>query len=88
MEARVTTKGQIVIPATLRRKYGIRKGTRVKIDDDDGRIVLRPATRQALEKLLDRLQGSLKGSGILQSLMEERARDREKEDAGWTPPSV
>ncbi len=88
MQARVTTKGQIVIPAPLRRKYGIKRGTRVEIDDEAGRIVLRPATRKAIENLLDRLQGSLKGSGMLQSLMEERARDREREDAGWNPPSV
>ena len=88
MEARVTTKGQIVIPATLRRKYGIKRGTRVNIDDDDGMIVLRPATRKALEKLLDRLQGRFKDSPLVQDLMEERARDREREDAGWTPPSV
>ncbi len=88
MQARVTTKGQIVIPAPLRRKYGIKRGTRINIDDDDGRIVLRPSTRQALEKLLDRLQGSLEGSPLVEDLMEERARDREREDAGWTPPSV
>ena len=88
MQARVTTKGQIVIPAPLRRKYGIKRGTRIDISDDDGRIVLHPSTRKALEKLLDRLQGKYAGSSLVQDLMEERARDREREDAGWTPPSV
>ena len=88
MRARVTTKGQIVIPAPLRRKYGIRKGTVIAIADHEGRLSLRPQTRQALKKTLDRLQGSLKGAGMLQALMEERARDREREDAGWTPPRV
>ena len=88
MQAKFTTKGQIVIPALLRRKYGIRKGTKVRIEDDDGQLVLRPETLQARKALLKQLRGSLKGSGALQTLMEERARDREREDAGWTPPSL
>ena len=88
MEIKTTTKGQIVIPALLRRKYGIKKGTRVDITDDRGCIVLRPLTVKATEALLDKLQGMYKGSGMLQELMEERTRDREKEDAGWTAPSV
>lgn len=46
----------------------------------------RPRTKQAFEKLLDKMQGSLKGSGVLRSLMEERRRDREREDPGWTRP--
>jgi AbrB family looped-hinge helix DNA binding protein len=31
----VTTKGQLVIPAKLRRKYGIRKGTRVAMIEEE-----------------------------------------------------
>ena len=88
MEARASSKGQIVIPAPLRRKYGIRKGTRIRISEEHGEIVLRPITLRSVERALDRLQGSLKGSGMLQELMDERRRDREKEDAGWTPPRV
>jgi len=88
MKTSVTTKGQIVIPVALRRKYAIRKGTQIQVADDHGRIVLRPVTRQATRELLDRLQGSLKGSGILKSLMEERVRDRKREDAGWMPPRI
>lgn len=38
--ALVTTKGQIVIPAKLRRKFGIRKGTQVFVYEKDGEIVV------------------------------------------------
>ncbi len=75
METYATTKGQIVIPAALRRKYGIRPGTRILVYDDGEHILLKPVTEQWVGKL----QGSLKGSGALKLLMEERARDRERE---------
>ncbi len=75
METHSTTKGQIVIPASLRRKYGIKPGTRILIYDDGEHILLKPVT----EQLLAKLQGSLKGTGALKLLMEERARERERE---------
>jgi AbrB family looped-hinge helix DNA binding protein len=37
-----TPKGQIVIPAELRRKYKIEPGSKVSIADGDGCIVIRP----------------------------------------------
>ena len=40
----VTTKGQVVIPAKLRRKFGIRKGTLVAFVEEDHRLILQPLT--------------------------------------------
>jgi AbrB family looped-hinge helix DNA binding protein len=78
VQAIATTKGQVVIPASLRKKYGIKKGTRIHIQDEDGRIMLRPVTAALVAKL----RGKYRGMGMLRALMEERARDREREDAG------
>lgn len=77
MEAYITTKGQIVIPVELRRKYGITTKTKIMIMDKEDGIVLRPITDQYLR----RLQGSLKGSGALEVLLEERRKDKERENA-------
>ncbi len=71
METHVTTKGQIVIPAALRRKYGIKEGTRIIVSDNGNSIILKPITEQYLKKL----QGSLKGRGGLKFLIDERRRD-------------
>ncbi len=71
METHVTTKGQIVIPAALRRKYGIKEGTRIIVSDNGNSIILKPITEQYLKKL----QGSLKGKGGLKFLIDERRRD-------------
>ena len=49
--ATVTTRGRIVIPATLRYKLGIRKGTRVAITEDNHRLVLQPITRKYIDSL-------------------------------------
>jgi AbrB family looped-hinge helix DNA binding protein len=75
METYATTKGQIVIPSALRRKYGIKVGTKILIEDDGEHIILKPVTEQYLKKL----QGVLKGKGALKTLLEERARDKEHE---------
>ncbi len=75
METYATIKGQIVIPATLRRKYGIKSGTKIIVADTGDGIMLKPVT----EEYLKNLQGSLKGKGGLKILQEERAKDRQKE---------
>jgi len=70
----VTTKGQLVIPSKLRRKYGIRKGTRVAMIEEDSRIILQPLTREYIRSL----RGSLKGEpSALKVLKEGRQQDRE-----------
>ena len=75
METYATVKGQIVIPAPLRRKYGIKNGTKIIITDIGDAIVLKPVTEQYLKNL----QGSLKGKGGLKTLLEERRKDTERE---------
>jgi len=76
METYATIKGQIVIPASLRRKYGIKNGTKIIITDIGDAIILKPVTEQYLRTL----QGSLKNKGGLQVLLEERRKDKEKEN--------
>ena len=37
---RMSSKGQIVIPANLRKRYGLTEGTTVELQEDRGRLVL------------------------------------------------
>jgi AbrB family looped-hinge helix DNA binding protein len=73
MESFITVKGQIVIPASLRRKYGIKAGTKIQISDDGERIILKPVTDEFYRKL----RGSLKGKRALKALMADRAVEKE-----------
>jgi len=75
METYATVKGQIVIPAELRRKYHIKAGTKINVIDTGEAILLKPVTEESLK----RLQGRLKGKGVLKSLLDERRKDAERE---------
>ena len=53
---RLTSRGQLVIPAELRRKHGIKAGVKIVfLEDQFGRIVLQPIT----EDYIDRVMGCL-----------------------------
>jgi AbrB family looped-hinge helix DNA binding protein len=75
MESYATTKGQIVIPASLRRRFGIKEGTRIEIEADERTqsIVLKPITREYIQ----RLRGKHKGKGLMKALMAEKKVERE-----------
>lgn len=53
----VTSKGQIVIPANLRRRLGIRKGTVITFTYESEKLILQPLTPQFIKGL----RGSLLG---------------------------
>ncbi len=75
METFATIKGQIVIPSKVRKKFGIREGTRIQIEVDElaHRIILTPITREYVHSL----RGKYKGRGLLKALMAEKKRERE-----------
>ncbi|MDH5505817.1 MAG: AbrB/MazE/SpoVT family DNA-binding domain-containing protein [Anaerolineae bacterium] len=73
MESTVTSKGQIVIPAAIRRKLGIKAGTKVYVFEENERVVVQPVTREYIHKV----RGSLKGAGALKTLEQERDRERD-----------
>ena len=74
METYATSKGQVVIPAELRKKYGIKAGTRFVVTDDGEVIILRPITREYIRSL----RGFLKGSDALQILEQERMKEKDR----------
>ena len=72
-----TSKGQLVVPADLRRKHGIEAGTKVKfLEDEFGRIVLQPIT----EVYIDRLMGCLEeGPDLLAEWEKEHRSEGRRE---------
>ena len=65
--------GQVAIPRWLRKEFGIEEGTRALVYKAGDAIVLKPITPRHIKNL----RGSLKGSGVLKSLMDGRKRKRE-----------
>lgn len=73
----VTIKGQIVIPAKIRRKMGLKKGTKVAIIEKENGLLVEPLNKRYFEKYAGILKGKGKAS---RALLEERRKDRERED--------
>ncbi len=73
-ETHTTTKGQIVIPSAIRRQLGITQSTRIQIEvnEKDNSIILRPVTRERIQRLL----GRYRGAGLLEELVTEKAREK------------
>jgi AbrB family looped-hinge helix DNA binding protein len=80
--AYVTSKGQLAIPAKLRRKFNIKKGTRVNFVEDGGKIIMQPVTRAFIDSVCGMLKRKPGEKPITQELIEEHAeevrRDEEK----------
>jgi AbrB family looped-hinge helix DNA binding protein len=72
-----TSKGQLVIPAELRRKHKIEAGTKVKIlEDQFGRIVLQPIT----DEYIDRVRGMFADGPDLLASWKKDHREEGKHD--------
>jgi len=61
-EVSVTRKGQITIPADLRRKFNIGEGMKVEVVEEEGKIVIRRVV-----SIFD-LAGSGSGNGLVSEL--------------------
>lgn len=70
----VTTKGQLVIPARIRRRHGIKRGTRVCLIEEGEKIVLRPLTPDYFRKAAGIL-GT--GGKVLKAFLEDKKKERE-----------
>ena len=69
---KATVKGQVLIPASLRRKYQIERGTTLRVYDKKNRIVLEPV----IGDLVEEGRGILKTKGrILKALVRDRKRE-------------
>ena len=71
--SRVTSKGQLVIPAGIRERYQITQGTEVRFEELENGILLTPITDQSI----DRVRGILEGMDLPDRI--EKEPDREIE---------
>lgn len=75
--ATLTTKGQIVIPAIIRKRLHLKKGTKLFIEERKDELIIRSITPAYFEKIA----GVLPTKGKLsQALLKERSNDKRKEE--------
>ena len=76
METTVSVKGQVVIPAQIRRRLGVRQGTRLRVEEHDGAIVMRPISREYFERFCGVLAGPSAVEALERSRREDAAREQ------------
>lgn len=74
MQTSISYKGEVVIPSAVRRRFGLRAGTRFAVDVDENvhRIILTPITSAYIESR----RGRFRGRAPLKALATEKKRER------------
>jgi len=73
MNSTVSPKGQVVIPAHLRLKFGIRAGSKVCFEERDGLIAMMP-----IHLVAERSMGMFKSKGKSASSYLQEVREEER----------
>jgi AbrB family looped-hinge helix DNA binding protein len=77
-ESTITSKGQIVIPARLRKRYGLKPGTKICFIERDSEILFQPLTKEYIRSMCGLLKSE---TSATIELLKERAKDRKREEA-------
>ncbi len=76
--AYVTSKGRLVVPMGLRKKYGIKHGTKVCFIEMGDEILIRPITPHYIRSVCGILKTKTPATQVL---LKERAREKKREEA-------
>ncbi|MBZ5665511.1 MAG: AbrB/MazE/SpoVT family DNA-binding domain-containing protein [Acidobacteriia bacterium] len=77
---KINAKGQVTIPAELRERFGIEKGTRINWKEEQGRLVLTPMTERFIHGCMGILKPAPGEPSAFDELFAERERERKRED--------
>jgi AbrB family looped-hinge helix DNA binding protein len=78
--AYVTSKGQLVVPVDIRRRFGIKPGTRVNFVEEGDRIIFQPVTREYINSFCGIFKLKPGEKSVLEEHYEERRAERDKEN--------
>jgi AbrB family looped-hinge helix DNA binding protein len=78
MVVRVSSKGQLVIPKSIRDAMGIKPGTEVRVEVEGERIILSPINA---EDPLDWLYGRFAETDLLSELEAEHEKEMRRDEA-------
>lgn len=72
----ISSKGWVVIPVELRKKYDLRPGARVVLVDYGGVLAIVPAMSDSVKESAGILKG---GASLTKALLRERSEERKRE---------
>ncbi|MGH8093619.1 MAG: AbrB/MazE/SpoVT family DNA-binding domain-containing protein [Chthoniobacterales bacterium] len=76
-----TSKGQVVIPARLRREFHIENGTRAVVQSTPEGILLKPVTKHAISRLRGILKRKPGGKSFADEWAEHVSEEKALEEA-------
>ena len=79
--AYVTSKGQLVVPSRIRRRFGIKPGTRINFVEEGDRIIFQPVTREYIRSFRGMFKLKPGEKSVVEELLEERRAESDKENA-------
>jgi AbrB family looped-hinge helix DNA binding protein len=82
----VSSKGQMILPAAIRKELGIAPGTKVSVRVEAGKVILDPQNLEAKMRRIKSMRGiTAGGPPVCDELLEDRRRERERElrEEGW-----
>lgn len=86
--ARVGKRGAVVIPAPLRKRFGIGEGTLVVFDESEDGVLIRPAVALAVEVYSTERKAQLILDNTVDAADYRRARREVRDRLGVDPDSV
>ena len=87
--AKITLRGQITIPAEIRKKLNVKDGDKVVFIEENGRIIMENSVRLALKDVQDAFRGEAERLGlkndqdVVAMVKEIRRKKRVKTNAGY-----
>ena len=73
---KISSKGQVVIPANIRRQLDIGRGSRLAVEVKGDKIVLEPIRRPQWQAYRGEFS---RGASLIDELEQERRRERERD---------
>jgi bifunctional DNA-binding transcriptional regulator/antitoxin component of YhaV-PrlF toxin-antitoxin module len=76
----VSAKGQVVIPAALRKQLGLKQGTPATWCEERGSLKLTPMRERVIDEVVGCLRPTEGEPSMFDELFAERQRERHRED--------
>jgi AbrB family looped-hinge helix DNA binding protein len=85
--AYVTSKGRLVVPSRIRRRYGIKPGTRINFVEEGDRIIFQPVTREYIDSFCGIFKLKPGEKSAVRQHLEERRAERGRKRQNSSPPT-
>jgi AbrB family looped-hinge helix DNA binding protein len=76
---RISSKGQVIIPAEIRKRHGLVTGTRAAWTEDGGQLILTPISGQRVKQIRGFLKPRPGEPSAFDGLFAERELERRRE---------